>query len=368
MKRKKVIVIFGTRPEAIKMCPLVLELKRRETFQVIVCVSGQHKEMLQSVLDIFKISADYNLDIMKEKQDLYDITIEILEKIKRVLLKEKPDVALVHGDTSTAYAAALACFYSGIKVGHVEAGLRTYNMHSPFPEEFNRQSISLIADYHFAPTQMAKKHLMEEKKNPKSVFVTGNTAIDAMKDTLSKEYSHPILDWVGESRFILMTAHRRENIGNPLKNIFCAINRITKEYSDVKVIYPVHKNPLVRETCNKILGDNHQVSIIEPLDVKDFHNIMRMSYLIVTDSGGIQEEAPALGKPVIVCRDNTERPEGVEAGTLLLAGTNEEKIYLAIKNLLDNQKIYQKMARACNPYGDGNACVRIANTLERELC
>lgn len=361
---KKVMLVFGTRPEAVKMCPLVIELKRRKSFDVVVCVSGQHKEMLQEVLDIFGVIPDYNLAIMKENQNLFDITVNILGSIREVLSKEKPDIVLVHGDTTTAFATALACFYMKIPIGHVEAGLRTYNIDSPYPEEINRQFISLVAKYNFVPTGLAQKNLLTEKKNPASIFVTGNTVIDAMKTTIKKQYSNLVLEWAGESRLILLTAHRRENIGDPMRNIFRAINRITSENSNVRVVYPIHMNPAVRKICSEILAGNPQVKIIEPLNVVDFHNMMDRSYLIVTDSGGIQEEAPALGKPVIVCRDTTERPEGVAAGTLLLAGTKEESIYCAVNTLLHDQNEYSKMSKADNPYGDGYACRRIGNILE----
>ncbi len=361
---KKILLVFGTRPEAIKMCPLVIELKQRENFDVVVCVSGQHKEMLQEVLNVFGVTPNYNLAIMKENQDLFDITINILGRIRMILSQEKPDIVLVHGDTTTAFATALACFYMKIPIGHVEAGLRTYDMDAPYPEEMNRQFISLVAKYNFVPTERARQNLLSEKKNPASIFVTGNTVIDAMKTTIEKQYFNPVLEWVGENRLILLTAHRRENIGNPMQNIFRAIKRITVENPNVRVIYPIHMNPTVRKICSEILKDNSQVKIIEPLNVVDFHNMMAQSYLIVTDSGGIQEEAPALGKPVIVCRDTTERPEGVEAGTLLLAGTKEESIYCAINKLLHDEKEYVKMSHAVNPYGDGHACRKIADVLE----
>ena len=361
---KKVMLVFGTRPEAVKMCPLVIELKKRKTFDVVVCVSGQHKEMLQEVLDIFGVIPNYNLAIMKENQNLFDITVNILGNIREVLSKEKPDIVLVHGDTTTAFASALACFYMKIPIGHVEAGLRTYNVDSPYPEELNRQFISLVAKYNFVPTELAEHNLLTEKKKPSSIFVTGNTVIDAMKTTIKKQYSNSVLEWVGKNRLILLTAHRRENIGIPMRNIFRAIDRITAENPNVRVVYPIHMNPAVRKICSEILKENNQVKIIEPMNVENFHNMMARSYLIVTDSGGIQEEAPALGKPVIVCRDTTERPEGVQAGTLLLAGTQEESIYCAVDRLLHDEKEYVKMAKAVNPYGDGYACRKIADVLE----
>ena len=361
---KKIMLVFGTRPEAVKMCPLAIELKKRKEFHVVVCVSGQHQEMLQEVMDIFGVIPDYNMAIMKDNQNLFDITVNILGGIREILSQEEPDIVLVHGDTTTAFTTALACFYMKISIGHVEAGLRTYNMDSPYPEELNRQFISLVAKYNFVPTERARQNLLTEKKNHASIFVTGNTVIDAMKTTVKKKYSNSILEWAGANRLILLTAHRRENIGIPMRNIFRAINRITAENPNVRVVYPIHMNPAVREICSEILKDNDRVKIIEPLNVADFHNIMARSYLIVTDSGGIQEEAPALGKPVIVCRDTTERPEGVEAGTLLLAGTQEESIYCAVDRLLHDQKKYVKMSKAVNPYGDGYACSKIANVLE----
>lgn len=361
---KKVMLVFGTRPEAVKMCPLVIELKKRRVFDVVVCVSGQHKEMLQEVLDIFEVIPDYDLAIMKENQNLFDITINILECIRNVLCQEKPDIVLVHGDTTTAFATALACFYLKIPIGHVEAGLRTYNLDSPYPEELNRQFISLAAKYNFVPTKLSEQNLLAERKNPASIFITGNTVIDAMKTTIKEQYANPVLEWAGDNRLILLTAHRRENIGAPMRNIFRAIGRITAENSDVRVVYPIHMNPAVRKICSEILSGNDKVKIVEPLNVADFHNIMARSYLIVTDSGGIQEEAPALGKPVIVCRDTTERPEGVEAGTLVLAGTQEENIYCAVNRLLHDEKEYIKMSKAVNPYGDGFACQKIADILE----
>lgn len=364
---KKVMLVFGTRPEAIKMCPLVKELKQRENFSTLVCVTGQHRQMLDQVLEIFNVTPDYDLSVMRESQTLFDVTINILNGIRSVLEEEKPDVVLVHGDTSTTFVTALACFYLQIPVGHVEAGLRTYNLHSPYPEEFNRQTVGIIADYHFAPTEMAKQNLISEKKQGDKVFVTGNTAIDALKTTVRENYQHPVLDWVGKSRLILITAHRRENLGEPMKHMFRAIKRVVQEHEDVKVIYPIHMNPAVRLIADDVLGQNERIRIIEPLDVFDFHNILNKSYMVLTDSGGIQEEAPGLGKPVLVMRDTTERPEGVKAGTLKLVGTDENTIYHYFKLLLENQAEYRKMSKAVNPYGDGFASKRIADILERNL-
>lgn len=364
---KKVMIVFGTRPEAIKMCPLVKELQGRKTIDTIVCVTGQHKEMLDQVLKVFSVIPDYNLHIMQEKQTLFDITNRILLKIQDVLEREKPSVVLVHGDTTTTFATALACYYMQIPVGHVEAGLRTYNIYSPYPEEFNRQAVGIISTYNFAPTELARQNLLREGKREETVYVTGNTAIDALKSTVHHGYSHPELDWASDSRMILITAHRRENLGKPMEHMFRAIRRVLDEYQDIKAIYPIHMNPLVRETARKIFGDESRMHIIEPLDVLDFHNFMAHSYLILTDSGGIQEEAPSLGKPVLVMRDTTERPEGVEAHTLKLVGTEEETIYNEFKNLLDNRNEYEKMSNASNPYGDGFASKRIADILEENL-
>lgn len=364
---KKVMVVFGTRPEAIKMCPLVNELKKRQQIQTIVCVTGQHRQMLDQVLETFQIVPDYDLSIMKQKQTLFDITTNILNRIKEVLEEVKPDVVLVHGDTATTFVTALACFYLQIPVGHVEAGLRTYNIYSPYPEEFNRQAVSIISQYNFAPTEMSKQNLIKEGKAEKTIYVTGNTAIDALKTTVREEYSHPELEWAKDSRLIMITAHRRENLGEPMKNMFRAIRRVMDEHPDVKAIYPIHMNPVVRETANSILGDDERIHIIEPLEVLDFHNFLNRSYLILTDSGGIQEEAPSLGKPVLVMRDTTERPEGIAAGTLKLVGTDEEVIYQNFKLLLENQEEYAKMSNASNPYGDGHACEKIADILERTI-
>lgn len=360
---KKIMLVFGTRPEAIKMCPLVNELKSRENFITKVCVTGQHRQMLDQVLDIFGVVPDYDLTIMKDKQTLFDITTNILNKIKAVLEAEQPDVVLVHGDTSTTFVTALACFYLQIPVGHVEAGLRTYNINSPYPEEFNREAVSIISQFNFAPTELSKNNLLKEGKKPETLFVTGNTVIDALKTTVRNDYRHVELDWAADSRLILLTAHRRENLGEPMHSMFRAIRRIVDETPDVKVIYPIHMNPVVRKAADEELGDSERIRIIEPLDVIDFHNFMARSYLILTDSGGIQEEAPSLGKPVLVMRDTTERPEGIEAGTLKLVGTNEDTIYNEFKLLLNNTSEYEKMSKASNPYGDGFACKRIADIL-----
>lgn len=361
---KKVMLVFGTRPEAIKMCPLVKELKTRKEIETIVCVTGQHREMLEQVLNDFNVVPDYDLDIMKQKQTLFDITQNILSKVQSVLEEVKPDVVLVHGDTSTTFVTSLAAFYLQIPVGHVEAGLRTYNIYSPFPEEFNRQATGLISKYHFAPTEAAKDNLVKEGKNPENIYITGNTAIDALKTTIKPDYFHEQLEWAKDSRLIMLTAHRRENLGKPLENMFRAIKRIVDEHDDIKVIYPIHMNPAVRNTAKNILGDHEHIRIIEPLDVLDFHNFLNASYLILTDSGGIQEEAPSLGKPVLVMRDTTERPEGIKAGTLKLVGTEEESVYINFKNLIEDKELYNKMSNASNPYGDGFASKRIADILE----
>lgn len=363
---KKVMVVFGTRPEAIKMCPLVKELKTRKTINTIVCVTGQHREMLDQVLTAFNVNPDYDLSIMKDKQTLFDVTVNVLEKMKVVLTEAKPDIVLVHGDTTTTFATSLACFYLQIPVGHVEAGLRTYNIDSPFPEEFNRQAVGVVAKYHFAPTETSKENLLREGKVPSTVYVTGNTAIDALKTTVKDFYNHEHLEWVGESRLIMITAHRRENIGEPMRNMFRAIKRIIDENPDIKAIYPIHMNPVVREAAQEVLGDTDRIRIIEPLEVFDFHNFLSRSYIILTDSGGIQEEAPSLGKPVLVMRDTTERPEGISAGTLKLVGTREDVIYSTFKKLLDDKQEYDKMSKASNPYGDGFASKRISDLLESE--
>ena len=360
---KKVMTVFGTRPEAIKMCPLVNELKSRPELETVVCVTGQHREMLDQVLEVFKVTPDYDLSIMKDRQTLFDITTAILDKIKSVLEKEKPDVVLVHGDTTTTFVTALAAFYMQIPVGHVEAGLRTYNIYSPYPEEFNREAVSIISRYNFAPTDLSRQNLISEGKDPSTVYVTGNTAIDALKTTVREEYTHPQLEWAKGSRLILITAHRRENLGEPMKSMFRAIRRVMDEHPDVKAIYPIHMNPVVRETADAVLGDDDRIHIIEPLDVFDFHNFISRSYMILTDSGGIQEEAPSLGKPVLVMRDTTERPEGIEAGTLKLVGTDEKVIYDNFTLLLEDKEEYSKMSNAANPYGDGFASKRIADIL-----
>lgn len=360
---KKILICFGTRPEAIKMCPLIKELNTRNEFETVVCVTGQHKEMLTQVLDAFHVIPHYNLDIMKAKQTLFDVTINILEKIKEVLQIEKPDIVLVHGDTSTTFTTALASFYLQIPVGHVEAGLRTYNLYSPFPEEFNRQATGIIAKYHFAPTLKAAQNLINEGKNKEDIYITGNTAIDALKTTVRNDYYHPLFDWIKDDKLIMLTAHRRENLGKPLNNIFKAVKKIIDENKNIKVVYPIHLNPEIRKTASKHFYNEENIKIIEPLDVIDFHNFMSKSYLILTDSGGIQEEAPSLGKPVLVLRDTTERPEGIEAGTLKLVGTNPNIIYEETIKLLNNQEEYEKMSKATNPYGDGYACKRIADIL-----
>lgn len=359
------MLVFGTRPEAIKMCPLVNELKTRKDIKTIVCVTGQHRQMLDQVLEAFNVVPDYDLSIMKDKQTLFDITTNILNRIKEVIEEVGPDVVLVHGDTSTTFVTALACFYLQIPVGHVEAGLRTYDIYSPYPEEFNRQAVGIVAKYNFAPTEMSKNNLLREGKKVESIFVTGNTAIDALKTTVREDYFHSELEWAYDSRLIVITAHRRENLGQPMHKMFRAIRRILDEHPDVKAIYPIHMNPVVREAAAQELGDCDRIHIIEPLNVLDFHNFLARSYIILTDSGGIQEEAPSLGKPVLVMRDTTERPEGITAGTLKLVGTNEEIIYNNFKELLENQDSYNSMAHASNPYGDGFACKRIADILEQ---
>ena len=364
---KTVMLVFGTRPEAIKMCPLVNELKGRKNLKTVVCVTGQHRQMLDQVLEAFNVVPDYDLSVMKDKQTLFDITTNILTRIKEVLDQVRPDVVLVHGDTSTTFVTALACFYLQIPVGHVEAGLRTYDIYSPYPEEFNRQVVGIVAKYNFSPTELSKENLLKEGKNTDSIYVTGNTAIDALKTTVREDYTHPELDWAADSKLIIITAHRRENLGEPMHNMFRAIRRIMDEHPDVKAIYPIHMNPLVRQAAEAELGGCDRIRIIEPLEVLDFHNVLARSNMILTDSGGIQEEAPSLGKPVLVMRDTTERPEGIAAGTLKLVGTDEEVIYKNFKELLENQEAYDKMAHASNPYGDGFACKRIADILENAL-
>lgn len=361
---KKVLTVFGTRPEAIKICPLVNEMKKRKGLEVIVCVTAQHRQMLDQVLETFGVVPDYDLNIMKDRQTLFDITSNILNSIKSVLEEVHPDVVLVHGDTSTTFVTALACFYLQIPVGHVEAGLRTYNIYSPYPEEFNRQAVSIVSKYNFAPTQLAADNLIKEGKNPDSIYITGNTVIDAMQHTVKDNYSHPELDWVGGKKLIFITAHRRENLGEPMHHMFRAIRRVLDEHPDCKAVYPIHMNPIVRQAADEELGDCDQIHIIEPIEVFDCHNFEARSYLCLTDSGGIQEECPSYGVPVLVMRDTTERPEGVDAGTLRLVGSDEETIYKSFKELLENEDSYNKMSHACNPYGDGHACERIADILE----
>jgi len=361
---KKILVSVGCRPDCIKMMPLVKELKKRHTIDTIVMSTGQHKQMLKQVFNVFGETPDIDLSIMKEGQTLFDITIEILSKVKKILETIKPDVVLVHGDTSSAFVVGLACFYLHIPVGHVEAGLRTYNIDSPFPEEFNRQSISLFSSFNFAPTKMAKDNLINEGKDPKTIYITGNTVIDAMSHTVKKDYYHPELDWVGEDKLIFITAHRRENLGEPMHNMFRAIRRVLNEHSDVKAVYPIHMNPIVRRAADEELKGCERIHIIEPIEVIDCHNFESRSYLILTDSGGIQEEAPAYGVPVLVMRKNTERPEGLSAGTLKLVGTSEKVIYEEFSKLLDDKNAYMKMSNACNPYGDGRASERIVNILQ----
>lgn len=358
------MLVFGTRPEAIKMCPLIKELKKRDSIETLVCVTGQHRQMLDQVLDAFEVVPDYDLSIMRESQTLFDITVNVLEQIREVLVKERPDIVLVHGDTSTTFSTALACFYLNIPVGHVEAGLRTYNIHSPYPEEFNRQAVSIISTYDFAPTELAKENLLKSGKSAEKIWITGNTVIDALKTTVTTDYSHPEIEWAKDCRLIFITAHRRENLGEPMHHMFRAIRRVLDEHEDVKVLYPIHMNPVVRKIADEELGGHERIHIIEPVEVIDCHNIMAQSYLILTDSGGIQEEAPSLGKPVLVMRDTTERPEGIAAGTLRLVGTQETSIYESFKELLENREVYEKMAMANNPYGDGHACERIADILE----
>jgi len=365
---KKVLVAFGTRPEAIKMCPLVNQIKKSKKLNLTVCVTGQHRQMLDSVLNSFNIVPDYDLSIMKDKQTLTDITSNILIKFGEVLEKEKPNVVLVHGDTTTSFACALASFYRQIAVGHVEAGLRTYNLDSPYPEEFNRQAVDIITKYYFAPTELSRQNLLKEGKSSKQIFVTGNTAIDALLTTVKKDYSHPLLDWASDSRLVMLTAHRRENLGEPLIQMFRAISKVASEHEDIKVLYPIHLNPLVRDAANQEFSASNwadgRIKLIEPLEVIDFHNFLANSYLILTDSGGVQEEAPSLGKPVLVMRDTTERPEGIKAGTLKLVGTNFDTIYNEFKLLLNNKKAYDKMSKASNPYGDGTASKQIVRILE----
>ena len=363
---KKIMLIFGTRPEAIKMCPLVNALKSRSScFETVVCVTGQHREMLDQVLDAFSVVPNYDLAIMKQNQTLFDVTCSILIDIRHILDTEKPDIVLVHGDTTTSFAAALACFYLQIPIGHVEAGLRTHDILSPWPEEFNRQAVDIVSNFYFAPTEQARKNLIDEGKPENKIFVTGNTGIDALNTTVRKNYSHPVLEWAEGSRLVLITAHRRENLGEPMRQMFRAIRRVMEEHGDVKAVYPIHMNPGVREAAHAELDGFERLRIIEPLDVIDFHNFMAGSYLILTDSGGIQEEAPSLGKPVLVMRNTTERPEGIDAGTLKLVGTKEDTIYAAFSELIEDDGVYNTMSGACNPYGDGRASDRIATVLER---
>ena len=367
-KMKTVLLVFGTRPEAIKMCPLALELKKRPSIRVKICVTAQHRQMLDQVLTTFGIVPDYDLNIMKDRQTLFDITTNILNSIRAVLETDMPDIVLVHGDTTTSFAAALACLYMQIPVGHVEAGLRTHNIYSPYPEEFNRAAVGIIAQYHFAPTPLAASNLLREGKKPERVFITGNTVIDAMRHTVREDYSHPELDWVGEDRLIFITAHRRENLGEPMHCIFRAVRRVLEAHPDAKAVYPIHTNPAVREAAEAELADCDRIHIIEPLDVFDCHNFEARSYLCLTDSGGLQEECPSYGVPVLVLRDTTERPEGLAAGTLRLVGTDEDTIFRAFTELLENRDAYRKMSNACNPYGDGHACERIADVLETGSC
>lgn len=363
-QRIKVMTIFGTRPEAIKMAPLVLELnKRSEEFESIVTVTAQHREMLDQVLRVFDITPDHDLNIMKDRQTLMDVTTRGLQGLDQVMKEVQPDIVLVHGDTTTTFIAGLAAFYNQIKVGHVEAGLRTWNKYSPYPEEMNRQLTGVLADLHFAPTTKSAHNLLQENKKEETLFITGNTAIDALKTTVLEEYSHPVLDRVGNDRLILLTAHRRENLGEPMRNMFRAIKRIVEEHDDVQVVYPVHLNPVVRELADEVLGNDPRIQLIEPLEVVDFHNFASRAHIILTDSGGVQEEAPSLGVPVLVLRNTTERPEGIEAGTLKLAGVEEETIYSLAKELLTNEEEYARMSKASNPYGDGLASKRIADAI-----
>ncbi len=363
MNKVKVMTVFGTRPEAIKMAPLVKELKKREEIECIVCVTAQHRQMLDQVLEVFNIKPDYDLNIMSQGQTLSDITSRAMQGLEQVIKKEKPNIVLVHGDTTTTFAGALVAYYNQVDIGHVEAGLRTWNKYSPYPEEMNRQMVGVMADMHFAPTDNSKRSLLKEGKKEEDIYVTGNTAIDALSTTIKKNYIHPIFDWLGDDKLILLTAHRRENLGEPMRHMFKAIKRIVDEFEGVKVVYPVHLNPKVREVADEILGNDERIRLIEPLEVIDFHNFINRAHIILTDSGGIQEEAPGLGKPVLVLRDTTERPEGIEAGTLKLAGTDEEKIYTLTKELLADKKVYEKMSKASNPYGDGKASIRIADAI-----
>ncbi|PEC21437.1 non-hydrolyzing UDP-N-acetylglucosamine 2-epimerase [Bacillus cereus] len=363
-ERLKVMTIFGTRPEAIKMAPLVLELQKHpEKIESIVTVTAQHRQMLDQVLNIFGITPDFDLNIMKDRQTLIDITTRGLEGLDKVMKEAKPDIVLVHGDTTTTFIASLAAFYNQIPVGHVEAGLRTWDKYSPYPEEMNRQLTGVMADLHFSPTAKSATNLQKENKDESRIFITGNTAIDALKTTVKETYNHSVLEKLGNDRLILMTAHRRENLGEPMRNMFRAIKRLVDKHEDVQVVYPVHMNPVVRETANDILGEHNRIHLIEPLDVIDFHNVAARSYLMLTDSGGVQEEAPSLGVPVLVLRDTTERPEGIEAGTLKLAGTDEETIFNLADELLSDKEAHDEMAKASNPYGDGRASERIVEAI-----
>ena len=363
----KVMVVFGTRPEAIKMCPVVNELKNRKNISVVTCISGQHKELLNSVIDIFSVKADYNLKIMKDKQTLFDITQRVLVRIKKVLIEVAPDIVLVHGDTSTAFAVSLACFYMKIPIGHVEAGLRSSDIFEPYPEEFNRRAISIISKYDFAPTESASENLLSEGKSKRFVYVTGNTVIDALKTTVKENYKHPLLDWIGNKRSILLTTHRRENLGEPMVSIFKGVRKLADERRDVRIICPLHSNPKVRDIAREYLGGAINVKLCEALDVIEFHNILARASIVATDSGGLQEEGIALGKPVLVLRNKTERVEGVKSGGIKLIGTKEDDVYRNLKTLLDDDVLYQKMSFATNPYGDGNAAKRIADIIEKEL-
>ena len=363
MAKIKVMTIFGTRPEAIKMAPLVKELKRRKEVECIVTVTAQHRQMLDQVLETFEIKPDYDLDIMKQGQTLADVTTRALNGLEKVIKEVNPDIVLVHGDTTTTFAGALAAFYNQVSIGHVEAGLRTYDKYSPYPEEMNRQMVGCMTDMHFAPTKLSANNLIKEGKKEGNIYITGNTAIDAMQTTVKSDYSHEVFDWIGNDRMILLTAHRRENLGDPMRSIFRAIKRIVDEFDDIKVVYPIHLNPKVREVANEIFGNTDRVRLIEPLEVFDFHNFINKSYMIMTDSGGIQEEAPSLGKPVLVLRDTTERPEGIDAGTLKLTGTDEDVIYSEAKRLLTDKNEYDRMSKASNPYGDGHASKRIADAI-----
>ena len=364
MKKIKVMSIFGTRPEAIKMAPVIKELEKRKNIDSIICVTAQHREMLDQVLETFQIKPQYDLNIMKPGQTLSQITSNVLMGLEKIMQEEKPDIVLVHGDTTTTLAGGLAAFYNQIKIGHVEAGLRTWDKNSPFPEEMNRQMVDCMTDFYFAPTELSKENLLKEESK---IFVTGNTAIDAMKTTVNKKYEHEVFDWLGDSRMLLLTAHRRENLGEPMYHIFGAVKRIINEFEDVKVVFPIHLNPKVRAIAKEVFGDCERIKMIEPLEVFDFHNFQNRAYLILSDSGGVQEEAPSLGKPVLVLRDTTERPEGITAGTLKLAGTNEEQIYQLTKELLTDEQEYSKMSHASNPYGDGHASERIVDILVENL-